>query len=96
MTIISPDEYDLLMSLSGHEQNLQAGNIGKKYGLSVRYKFCPCCQDIRGPQVPPIRQLMSISQVRIDIVSNMIRVPTHHNDAIMSVKPSPALVVLLN
>ena len=30
MTIISPDEYDLLMSLSGHEQNLQAGNIGKK------------------------------------------------------------------
>ena len=34
MTIISPDEYDLLMSLSGHEQNLQAGNIGKKYGLS--------------------------------------------------------------
>ena len=34
MTIISPDEYDLLMSLSGHEQHLQAGKIGKKYRLS--------------------------------------------------------------
>ena len=33
MTIISPDEYDLLMSLSGYEQNLQATNIGNKYGL---------------------------------------------------------------
>ena len=34
MTIISPGEYDLLMSLTGQEQNLQASNIGKKYGLS--------------------------------------------------------------
>ena len=34
MTIISPSEYDLLMSLTGQEQNLQASNIGKKYGLS--------------------------------------------------------------
>ena len=35
MTIISPDEYDLLMSLSGYELNLQATNIGNKYGLSA-------------------------------------------------------------
>ena len=35
MTIISPDEYTLLMSLSGNEQNLQAANIGKKYGLGA-------------------------------------------------------------
>ena len=35
MTIISPDEYTLLMSLSGNEQNMQAANIGKKYGLSA-------------------------------------------------------------
>ena len=34
MTIISPDEYNLLMSISGYELNLQATNIGKKYGLS--------------------------------------------------------------
>ncbi|DAC29888.1 MAG: hypothetical protein CMB29_03830 [Euryarchaeota archaeon] len=36
MTIISPDEYDLLMSLSGQEQNLQAANIGKKYRLTEK------------------------------------------------------------
>jgi formylmethanofuran dehydrogenase subunit E len=35
MTIISPDEYTLLMSLSGNEQNMQAANIGKKYGLGA-------------------------------------------------------------
>ena len=35
MTIISPDEYNLLMSISGYELNLQATNIGKKYGLSA-------------------------------------------------------------
>lgn len=35
MTIISPDEYDLLMSISGYELNLQATNIGNKYGLSA-------------------------------------------------------------
>jgi len=35
MTIISPDEYTLLMSISGYELNLQATNIGKKYGLSA-------------------------------------------------------------
>ena len=35
MTIISPDEYDLLMSLSGYELNLQATNIGNKYRLSA-------------------------------------------------------------
>ena len=35
MTIISPDEYTLLMSLTGNEQNLQAANIGKKYGLGA-------------------------------------------------------------
>ncbi len=35
MTIISPDEYIFLMSLSGNEQNLQAANIGKKYGLGA-------------------------------------------------------------
>ena len=35
MTTISPDEYDLLMSLSGYELNLQATNIGKKYGISA-------------------------------------------------------------
>lgn len=35
MTIISPDEYNLLMSLSGQEQNLQAANIGKKHGLTA-------------------------------------------------------------
>jgi len=34
MTIISPDEYDLLTSLSGQEQTRQAASIGKKYGLS--------------------------------------------------------------
>ena len=34
MTIISPSEYDLLMSLTGQEKNMQASNIGKKYGLS--------------------------------------------------------------
>ena len=34
MTIISPSEYDLLMSLTGQEQSLRASNIGKKYGLS--------------------------------------------------------------
>tara|TARA_B100001989_G_C24212238_1_gene303663 strand:+ start:93 stop:458 length:366 start_codon:yes stop_codon:yes gene_type:complete len=34
MTIISPSEYDLLMSLTGQEQNSQASDIGKKYGLS--------------------------------------------------------------
>ena len=36
MTIISPDEYTLLMSLTGNEQNFQAENIGKKYGLGAR------------------------------------------------------------
>ena len=35
MTIISPDEFDLLMSLSGYELNLQATNIAKKYGLGA-------------------------------------------------------------
>tara|TARA_B100001113_G_C20899515_1_gene530737 strand:+ start:138 stop:515 length:378 start_codon:yes stop_codon:yes gene_type:complete len=35
MTTISPDEYDLLMSISGYELNLQATNIGNKYGLSA-------------------------------------------------------------
>jgi hypothetical protein len=35
MTIISPDEYDLLMNISGYELNLQATNIGNKYGLSA-------------------------------------------------------------
>ena len=35
MTIISPDEYTLLISLSGNEQKLQAENIGKKYGLGA-------------------------------------------------------------
>ena len=34
MTVISPDEYNLLMSLSGNEQSQQAANIGNKYGLS--------------------------------------------------------------
>ncbi len=36
MTIISPDEYNLLMSISGYELNLQAANIGKRYGLSAQ------------------------------------------------------------
>ena len=35
MTIISPEEFTLLMSLSGYEQNLKATNIGKKYGMSA-------------------------------------------------------------
>ena len=34
MTIISPSEYDLLKSLSGYEQQLEADKIGAKYGLS--------------------------------------------------------------
>ena len=34
MTIISPSEYDLLKSLSGFEQQLEADKIGAKYGLS--------------------------------------------------------------
>ena len=36
MTIISPDEYELLMRLSGQEQNLQAASIGKKHGLTEK------------------------------------------------------------
>ena len=35
MTIISPDEYNLLINLPGNEQKLQAENIGKKYGLGA-------------------------------------------------------------
>ena len=34
MTIISPDEYTLLMAASDYERDLQAVNIGKKYGLT--------------------------------------------------------------
>ncbi|MBL6732020.1 MAG: hypothetical protein ISP82_03590 [Candidatus Poseidoniaceae archaeon] len=34
MTIISPDEYTLLMAAPDYERNLQAVNIGKKYGLT--------------------------------------------------------------
>ena len=34
MTIISPEEYTLLMAASNHERNLQSVNIGKKYGLT--------------------------------------------------------------
>ena len=34
MTIISPEEYTLLMASSSHERNLQSVNIGKKYGLT--------------------------------------------------------------
>ena len=34
MTVISPSEYDLLKSLSGYEQQLEADKIGAKYGLS--------------------------------------------------------------
>ena len=36
MTIISPDEYTLLMAASDYERNLQAVNIGKKYGLTSK------------------------------------------------------------
>ena len=34
MTIISPEEYTLLMTASGDERNLYAANVGKKHGLT--------------------------------------------------------------
>ncbi len=34
MTVISPDEYTLLIGLSGNEQTIQATNIGKKYAMT--------------------------------------------------------------
>ena len=54
MTIISPDEYTLLMSISGYELNLQATNIGKKYGLSANQIIAML------PNQPPSQQQSNV------------------------------------
>ena len=36
VTVISPEEYDLLVGLSGYEQIIQAENIGRRYAMTAQ------------------------------------------------------------
>ena len=85
MTIISPDEYDLLMSLSGYELNLQATNIGNKYGLSANQVIGML------PNQPPHQQhshqrgnsphrLTRIFQFSQTIALSMTQAQMHHKE----------------
>ena len=94
MTIISPDEFDLLMSLSGYELNLQATNIAKKYGLGAGQILAMLPnQPTTNPPGNNHQSTIRIFHFNQIIVLNMTPVRKHHKDGNKLVKQLIALDV---